>query len=154
MQKKNHLVHRLTWLALATGCLSVHAYAKTLAQGEWDITSRLMTPQGEQATHEKVCNQGQDVADILMRQQGADCSPWKRTGTNTDGTELLQSVCKQPGPFPGGAMTLHVKAKVTVANDGRSARGSVQATGNIRGTPFTSPPTLFTSRFVGACPGR
>lgn len=153
MQKSN-VIHRLVWLALAAGCLGANANARTIAQGEWDITSQLMTPQGEQATHEKVCNQGQDVADILMRQQGADCSPWKVTGSKTDGTELLQSVCKQPGPFPGGAMTLHVQAQVTVANDGRSARGSVQATGNIRGTPFTSPPTLFTSRFVGACPGR
>lgn len=131
------------------------AGAATIAvlPGEWETTSHIDTPQGPQVLREKVCRRGAGVGDLLARQQGEQCGPWQETPSGADGTVVLQGICKQSGPVPGSLLTLHVQARVTVATDGRSAHGTVQASGTVNGMRFNTPPTRFTSRFLGACPG-
>ena len=129
------------------------ASADPIARGEWETTARVATPQGTQVIRQKVCRRGEGVAELLLRQQGETCDPWK-VSSGMGGKYDMQSTCTQSGPFPGGSLKMNVHAIVAVAPDGRSAKGTVQATGHVAGAPFTSPPTQFSSRYIGACPGR
>lgn len=145
-----------TFILLAIlGSASVSCAATfPFAPGEWETTSSVNTPQGPQVIHDKGCRQGDGVSALLLRQQGEQCAPWQDISSGINGAHVLHSTCTQRGPFPGGLLTVHVTAKVTVAPNGRSARGTVQASGEVDGMAFTSPPTQFTSRYIGACPGR
>ena len=139
----------LAYAAIAISITGI-AHATPIVRGEWKTTARIVTPQGSRSIHENACNQGQGIAKLL-RQQGEQCTPWKKIRSDSGGTDVLRSTCTDSGPFPGGTMTLHAQARVTVAPDGRSAHGTVRATGHVNGMSFSSPPTHFTSRFVGAC---
>jgi hypothetical protein len=148
--------HGRTFILLASLATTSVSYAASLpfVPGEWETTSHFNTPQGAQVIHVKGCRQGDGVSALLMRQQGEQCAPWQETSSGVDGAHMLRSTCTQRGPVPGGLLTFHVQATVTVAPNGRSAHGTVQAAGEINGMSFTSPPTQFTSRFIGTCPGR
>lgn len=151
----NKYARLVTFVVLsAIGAIGTAHAAMRMVPGEWETTSQVATPQGRQTLHEKVCNKGHNVAEILMRQQGTQCAPWHESGSDAAGAYVLQSTCTQAGAFPGGVLTLHALARVTVAPDGRSARGTVQASGHVNGMPFTSPPTPFSSRYLGACSGQ
>ena len=66
----------------------------------------------------------------------------------------VRGTCTQSGSFPGGPLKLRVHAMLTVAANGRSVSGTVQVVGHVAGTSFQSPPTRFSSRYIGACKGR
>ena len=152
MEKNARLSTALVLLLVATMRCACAATIAVLP-GEWETTSHIDTPQGPQVLREKVCRRGAGVGDLLARQQGEQCGPWQETPSGADGTLLLRSTCRQASPAPGSSLTLHVQARVTVATDGRSAHGTVQASGTVNGMTFNTPSTRFTSRFLGACPG-
>ncbi len=126
------------------------ASAAPLARGEWESTAHVQTPQGMRVMSQKICRQGEGVAQLLLHQQGQTCGPWS-VSSGSGGHYDVRGTCTQSGPFPGGPLKLRVHAVLTVAADGRSVSGTVQAAGRVAGTSFQSPPTRFTSRYVGAC---
>ncbi|MEY2343248.1 hypothetical protein AB4090_14235 [Acidithiobacillus sp. IBUN Pt1247-S3] len=128
--------------------------AQSLLQpGEWETTAQVSTPAGPQMLQQKVCNPGSGVAAILMQQQGLHCAPWKETSSSIGGAHRLETICTQAGPTRETHLTLDAHANVAVAPDGRSAHGTVQATGQVDGRSFTTPPTAFHSRYLGPCAG-
>ena len=131
--------------------LAVTAEAAQLAPGEWETTTRINTPQGSQNVQAKTCNTGTSASEIMPQQKDAHCSRWQETTSDGGRTIVLRGVCTQSGPNPGMNMTMHVGATIHVAPDGRSIRGTSQASGEVNGYAFTSPLTSFTSKYIGAC---
>ena len=144
----------ITLLGVLGYCATGYAGPISVVPGEWQTTSQATLPQGPMTLRQKICVHDEGVRALLMRQQGEQCDPWRQVSSTVDGTTVLRTTCTQTGPAPGSSLTLHVQATVSVAPDGRSAHGSVEASGKVDGMAFTSPPSQFTSRYLGACPGR
>lgn len=138
-------------LLLALG-LSAMAHATPLVvQGEWETTATINAPQGPMAFHTKNCNKGQDVSQVMPKQANAHCKPWQESSSNGGRDVVLRGECTQNGPTPGQNMLMHVEAKINIAEDGRSLTGTTQASGEVNGFTFSSPPTQFSAKYIGAC---
>ena len=138
-------------LLLAMGLsATVHA-SPLIAQGEWETTSTVSTPQGPMTFHTKNCNKGQDISQVMPKQANAHCKPWQESSSNGGRDIVLKGECTQNGPAPGQNMLMHLEAKVSVAPDGRSFTGTTQASGQVNGFAFTSPPTQFSAKYIGVC---
>ena len=142
----------LMTLFLATLALDTTS-AASLARGEWESTARVQTPQGMHVMRQMICRQGEGVGQLLLHQQGQACGPWN-VSSGSGGQYDVRGTCTQSGSFPGGPLKLRVHAMLTVAANGRSVSGTVQVVGHVAGTSFQSPPTRFSSRYIGACKGR
>ncbi len=123
--------------------------AAPLATGQWAVTARALTPQGEQTLHETVCQRGGQIDSLLMHQQGAQCAPWIAAGQpNAVGEQVFTAQCTQTQAVPGFVLPFSVEARVKIAPDGRRVSGSVVASSTINGVTLNSPATPFEARFL------